>query len=499
MARLFLLLALFPGCSAGSIRDGDGGEPILDATDGAAIDAGDPTVPGDDGGTVGDDGGTLGDDSGPGDQGGDPGGGSCGEILTFETGLTPTAEIHVAEGGNGDGTAGNPYGSIERAAQDAGPGSAIRVHSGTYPGGMHISDLAGHAGAPIWIGGAPGEPRPVIEGGSNGIQLSRVRYLILHDLEFRNTSQNGVNCDDGTEYADPDVTRYVIFRNLYIHDIGGGGNQDCLKLSGLDDYFVLDSEFARCGGGMSGSGIDHVGCHHGLIARCRFEHMSGNAIQNKGGSFDIEIRQNWMVDAGERSVNMGGSTGFTFFRPPLSTTQPNTEARDIRVLANVMEGSSAPIAFVGCVDCLAANNTIIDPDNWILRILQETTSTAEYEFLPASNCTFANNLVYFSRGDLSTYVNIGPDTAAETFTFTNNLWYAHDDPGQSQPDNLPSADIDPVVGEDPDFQNAAAHNYHIGSNSPAAGQGIPLTEVTGDMDGECYADPPAIGAYEAIN
>jgi hypothetical protein len=402
----------------------------------------------------------------------------------------------VAEGGNGDGSAGNPYGSIERAVQDAGPGTAIRVHSGTYPGGISISNLSGQPGAPIWIGGAPGESKPIIDGGNGGMHLVKVRYLILHDLEVRGASQNGVNCDDGTEYANPDATRYVIFRDLHIHDIGSGGNEDCLKLSGVDDYFVLDSQFARCGGGGSGSGVDHVGCHHGLIAGCHFQEMSGNAVQNKGGSFDIEIRWNWMVDAGQRSVNMGGSTGFTFFRPPLSTTQPNVEARDIRVFANVMEGSIAPIAFVGCVDCIAANNTIIDPDNWILRILQETTSTAEYEFLPASNCTFANNLVYFNRSDLSTYVNIGPDTAADTFTFSNNLWYAHDNPGQSQPTNLPVAETDPVVGQDPGFQNAAGHNYNIDSNSPAAGQGIPLVEVNGDMDGECYADPPSIGAYE---
>jgi hypothetical protein len=154
------------------------------------------------------------------------------------------------------------------------------------------------------------------------------------------------------------------------------------------------------------------------------------------------------------------------------------------------------VGFVGCVDCIAANNTMINPDIWLMRILQETTSTAEYEFLPASNCTFANNLVYFSHGQIRTYVNVGPDTSAETFTFTNNLWYAHDSPGQSQPDNLPAADIDPVVGQDPGFENAAGHNYHIGSDSPAAGEGIPLTEVNGDMDGRCYADPPAIGAYE---
>ncbi|HOX46214.1 MAG TPA: hypothetical protein PK668_21600 [Myxococcota bacterium] len=441
-----------------------------------------------------------GDDGGAGtDEGGDADPPACAALETFETGLTPGAVLHVATWGSdadGDGSAERPYASIARAAQGIGPGTAVHVHSGTYPGGVYLADLAGEAGAPIWIGGAPGEPRPVLEGGGGGVQLVRVRYLVLHDLEVRDASQNGVNCDDGGERDDPEATGQVIFRGLHIHDIGGGGNEDCLKLSGVRDYFVLDSEFARCGGGMSGSGIDHVGCHHGLIARCRFEQMSGNAVQSKGGSADIEIRQCWMVDAGERAVNMGGSTGFEFFRPPLSSEQPNAEARDIRVIANVMIGSSAPIAFVGCVGCLAANNTLVDPDTWILRVLQETTSTAEYEFLPTRDCVFANNLVFFDRGALSTQVNVGPDTAAETFTFSSNLWYAHDDPGRSEPDALPAAETAPIIGQDPGLADPAAADYHIGPGSPAAGRGTPWPAVRVDADGRCFASPPSIGAYE---
>ena len=155
-------------------------------------------------------------------------------------------------------------------------------------------------------------------------------------------------------------------------------------------------------------------------------------MQNKGGSQDIEIRANYMLDAGYRAVNIGGSTGYAYFRPPLSTSQPNFEARDIRVIANVIEGGETPFAFVGAVDSLAANNTIIDPENWLLRILQETVSDGTYAFLPSGNNTVVNNLFYFDRGNLSTYVNIGPNTAPGTFTFSNNLWYAHDDPAQSQ-------------------------------------------------------------------
>src|SRR5690606_22994992 len=210
------------------------------------------------------------------------------------------------------------------------------------------------------------------------------------------------------------------------HDIGSGGNQDCLKLSGLDDYWVLDSQFARCGGGGSGSAIDHVGCHHGLIWSNEFMDLSeaGNAVQCKGGAADIEIRANLFVDAGQRAVNMGGSTGFEFFRPSLSANQPNAEARDIRVIANVFRGSVTPIAFVGCVDCLAANNVIDTPTKRVLRTLQETVSTNEYEFLPAGNSRFVNNIVYFD-GQVGVAVNVGGNTDADSFTFANNLWYRH--------------------------------------------------------------------------
>jgi hypothetical protein len=417
---------------------------------------------------------------------------------TFEAGKQPAFEIHVATGGRddtGDGSPANPYASIERAAQDAVPGAAIRLHAGVYAGGTYLQDLTGTEAAPIWIGGAPGEAQPVVEGGGEGIHLVRVRYVIVHDLEVRNAAYNGINTDDGGDYANANATRHVIFRDLNIHHIGGAGNQDCLKLSGVNDYFVLNSEFAFCGGGGSGSGIDHVGCHHGLILGNYFHDLSANAVQNKGGSQDIEIRANHMVNAGYRAVNIGGSTGYEYFRPPLSTSQPNFEARDIRVIANVIEGGETPFAFVGAVDSLAANNTVIDPGNWLLRILQETVSGGTYAFLPSGNNTLVNNLFYFDNGDLSTYVNVGPNTAPGTFVFSNNLWYAHDDPAQSQP-TLPVAETDGVVGQDPLLQDPAAGDYRLQSASPAVGQGVMVAGVVEDYNGLAYHTPPSIGAFE---
>lgn len=436
---------------------------------------------------------------GAGGTGGGPG--ACGAVATPFDGIAPTNELHVATTGSdasGDGSEATPYATIEHAAASATPGTSIVVHPGTYAGDMYIADLAGQPDAPIWIGGVPGEPRPVIEGGGEAMHFTRARWLELHDLEIRQMAANGLNCDDGAEYDNPEASAFVVFRRLFIHDVGDGGNQDCLKLSGLNDYWVVESEMAVCGGSGAGSAIDHVGCHRGVIAGNHIHDLTGNGIQCKGGSEDIEIRWNRFSSAGGRPINMGGSTGFEFFRPPLSTTAPNVEARDIRVLANVIEGGDCAAAFVGCVDCVFQANTIIDPGNWFLRVLQETVSDATYEFLPAQNGTVASNIFYFNRASLSGEdVNVGAGTSAGTFVFQSNLWYAHDDPAASAPMTLPAPETGGIVGQDPGFTNAAQGDYHIGPASPAAGAGVAFAGLTGDLDGACYAMPPSIGALEA--
>lgn len=182
------------------------------------------------------------------------------------------------------------------------------------------------------------------------------------------------------------------------------------------------------------------------------------------------------------------------FRPPLSTSQPNVEARNLRVLANVFIGSISPVAFVGCVSSVVANNTIVDPDNWLLRILQETVSDITYEFLPSGDNRFENNLVYFARGGISTYVNIGPNTASDTFTFANNLWFAHDNPGASAP-TLPVVESGGTYGLDPELFDAGVGDFRIDRFSPATSVGLSPAMVEGDMDGNCFRFPPSIGAY----
>ena len=424
---------------------------------------------------------------------------ACGAVETFAAGLSPTQQIHVSPAGADDaacGAEGAPCRTIAFAAGEATPGTAIVLHAGSHAADQYIDGLTGSADAPIWIGGAPGEAAQIV-GGGEGLHLTRPRYVVVHDLEVTGASDNGVNVDDGGAYDDPEAARFVALERLRIHDIGQGGNQDCLKLSGVRDFWVLGSELSGCGGGGQGSGVDHVGCHRGLLVGNNFHDISGNAVQAKGGSEDLEIRANVMTNAGERAVNLGGSTGLEFFRPPLVMGGPNAEARRIAVIANAIVGGATPLAFVGCVDCLAANNPIVGPERWLLRILQETVSTPDYEFLPASMGRFVGNVVVFQRGQISTYVNIGADTAPETFVFQSNLWYASDDPGASSPAaDLPSPEIDAIAGQDPLLLGPG--DVHLGPGSPAIGSGAPLPELSADLDGECYAAPPSRGADEPV-
>ena len=325
--------------------------------------------------------------------------------------------------------------------------------------------------------------------------LSRARHVALQDLVVAGSSANGINCDDGGDYANPSAAGFLVFSNLLVRDVGGGGNQDGIKLSGIRDFHVYGVEIARCGGNGAGSGIDMVGCHRGVIQGGRFYDLSGNAIQAKGGTSDVEIRQNWISNAGHRGVNVGGSTSFAFFRPPLSTNEPNAEARNVRLYANVFVGSTAAVAFAGAVGCVVANNTIVEPSRWVFRILQETTTSGATVFAPCGNNEFDNNLVYYRHAQLSSFANVGPDTASNTFAVRNNLWYPHDQPAAA-PHSLPGTVSGNLHGQNPMLANPAAGDYRLGPASPALAAGRPLADARADFDGIPFWTLPSIGAFE---
>ena len=158
-----------------------------------------------------------------------------------------------------------------------------------------------------------------------------------------------------------------------------------------------------------------------MISGNYFHDTAQNGVQAKGGSADTIIHGNLFARIPARGVNAGGSTGLPYFRP----SDAPYEAANIRILSNVFVDNGAmggaAVAYVGCDGCTFAHNTVISPQTWVVRILQESTDP---RFVPSRDGLFVNNVVVLDTGDIRTFVNVGGGTAPETFTFANNLWYA---------------------------------------------------------------------------
>lgn len=417
---------------------------------------------------------------------------ACALPTPFDVGVTYERTLHVSTGGSdsADGSEGAPLATLREAARRATPGTRIVMAAGTYGGSTYLEGLRGEATRPIAIV-ADGDV--VLDAGGAGevLHVTDPRYLVIEGLTIQNASVNGLNIDDGGSPETP--AEHVVLRGLTVRDVGTGGNNDCIKLSGLDRFFVLGSDISACN---AGDAIDMVGCHEGVISGNDIHDALGGGIQAKGGSADTVIHGNRFRDVRGRSVNAGGSTGLEFFRP----IDAPYEAARLRVVANVFvrsgESSGAPIAYVGCDACVFANNTIVEPLTWVARILQETTDA---RFVPCRDGVFANNLVVLNAGVVRAIVNVGGNTAPETFTFANDLWWALDRDaswaGPSIDSSIPP-EVSPVIQEDPELADLAGGDYRISATSPAAGAGRAITGAPyPDFDGRCYDDPPAIGAF----
>lgn len=313
------------------------------------------------------------------------------------------------------------------------PGSRVVLAPGEYRG-FHLSDVRGLRGQPIVVV-ATGA---VFKG---GIQLSDVAYLEIEGLVIEGAPGNGLNIDDGGTFDTP--SHHVVLRDVTVRDCGGRGNDDGVKLSGVDDFRLERCTVERWG--RAGSAVDMVGCHRGVIEGCtirdREEGAAASGIQAKGGCRDVVIRRCRFEHAGTRAVNLGGSTGLPYFRP----APEGFEAKDVTVEGCTFVGSQAPIAFVGVDGATVRFNTFDRPRKWFFRILQETR---EEGFVPCRRGSFTDNLVVYRSDEVATPVNVGPGTAPETFEIARNYWFCIDDPARGPP-RLPVEEKDAAGGKDP--------------------------------------------------
>ena len=371
---------------------------------------------------------------------------------------------------------GKQYSRLQSAAAQAKPGDTLLLRAGVYPGGEYIENLQGTAERHIIIRAAD-EEEVVFRGGGSAFQLTDPAYLSIEGLIFEQQTGNGVNIDDGGTYDTP--AHHITFSDCEWRSMNATGNNDELKMSGVDSFTVNRCRFLN--GADGGSLIDMVGCHYGIFSENYFENGGSNCIQAKGGTSYILITRNRFNNGGERAINIGGSTGLQFFRP----LGINYEAAYIRVVSNIFIGATAPVAFVGAVQCEVANNTFFRPERWAVRILQETVGNG---FLPCGNNSFQNNIIVFSSTQPA--FNIGGNTAPETFSYGWNLWFNPDNPSWGGPNIAIEKDTSRIIAN-PLFIDTI--QFIPSNQSPAIGSGSPDKADYTDFKGREFSTQFSMG------
>ena len=304
-------------------------------------------------------------------------------------------------------------------------GDIVKIAPGDYGSGYFVSGIEN-----LTIEASHPRNPPHFKGGKEAWHFSRCPGLTLRHLKVSGQSANGINLDDGGKRDEP--VAKVQLEGLTVSEIGPDGNFDAIKCSGLTDLVIRDCQIS----GWGGQAIDLVGCSKSLITACSFTGRPGfsqhTGPQFKGGCEDIVIEKCRFDNAGERPIQAGGSTGMDYFRPPGA----KYEARRITIRDNIIEGGTCAAAFTGVDGAEFTGNTVSHPKKWIFRILQETKAEG---FPPCRNVVVSGNSFTFEREKVREEINIGPDTAPETFRFENNRWFAKDKPEASKP-KLPVAE-----------------------------------------------------------
>lgn len=298
-------------------------------------------------------------------------------------------------------------------------GAVLRLAPGEYPGGWRVEGVAR-----LVIEAADPARPPHFRGGAHAWHFSRCEGLVVRDLRISGQSGNGLNVDDGGRRESP--VGGVRLERLEVSDVGPVGNHDGIKCSGLKDL-TLSGCVIR---GWGGQAVDFVGVSRALVTGCVFQGKPGFSatagVQLKGGSCDIVVEKCRFLEAGQRPLNVGGSTGADYFRPPSA----KHEAARIIVRDCEIFGGDCAAAFVGVDGATFERNRVSFPRRWTLRFLRENASEG---FALCRDVVIRDNEFLRRRGELRSDFNVGAGVETATVRFSANRWKDEGRPDAPEP------------------------------------------------------------------
>ena len=327
------------------------------------------------------------------------------------------------------------------ALSSATPGDHIVLSPGRYQGNFFQAGLSD-----ITIRSLDISNPAILDARGNGeaLKLSSARNVTLEHFVIENFGSNGINIDDGGNWPTGKSSNIRMSDIIVRNTTPPTGNRDGIKLSGVEQFEISRVQISNWG--TTGSAIDQVGTHQGVIENSRFTHSSlsgGTGVQQKGGSSDIQIRSNYFSMNSGRAIQAGGITGDSFFR--FQEGESGFEATRISAAGNIIVGGETAFSWVNIDGGEFRHNFIDRPNDWVARILNENRSPGIVE---TRNGIFANNTIVFE--DLRATINVGSGTHPETFVFDGNHWYKADNPdGTFDAVQLPVVEADGIYGVDP--------------------------------------------------
>jgi hypothetical protein len=134
------------------------------------------------------------------------------------------------------------------------------------------------------------------------------------------------------------------------------------------------------------------------------------------------------------------------------------------------------VAFVGVDGAVVRHNTIYRPGRWPFRILQENT---DERFVACRGGKIVKNVIAFRSDAMREAVNVGGNTAPQTFEFSGNVWNCLDRPDDTRRlVRLPVAEKDGAYGGELRFVDPQQGDVRI-ANRKADDAGAREEETTG--------------------
>src|SRR6266436_502085 len=369
---------------------------------------------------------------------------SCGS-----TGSGSCYYVDAATGNDANpGTSGQPFRTLQQAANVVSPGDGVLVNDGVYTGGATVLGINRSGTATNWIVfRAVHRWGAIIDGQNNsssaGVSVSG-NYIAVEGFEIRGMSRSGMDAYNGNELvaASHDVR---LARN-HIHDIGRICTDDTGGRAGIDAYasnMVIEENVIHDIGRLSPG---EQGCQPSTTNWQNHDHGIYHGVGDS-----IIVRNNLMY----RNIH-----GWSYHR----YSGPGATARGLYIVNNTFAvpnpDKQGQIVIAGVTNNLVIENNVFYQPN-----------TTGIWFDAADGGTWSGALV---ANNLSTNAVSWPSVSGLT-------------------------SVGNIENTDPKFVNAAGFDFHLAVGSPDVDAGITVLSVLKDLDGVLRPLGLGydIGAYES--